>query len=61
MANDPYFIANWTITGSPTHGIFIMGTTKHFSIEFLSELNEQGLHVTITIQEQLIGFLSCSN
>ena len=32
-ANDPYIIADWNITGSTTHGIFITGTTKHFRVE----------------------------
>ena len=33
VKNDPYIIANLNITGSPTHGISIEGTTKHFRIE----------------------------
>jgi len=33
VANDPYILANWNITGSPTHGIYINGTTKYFRIE----------------------------
>ncbi|MHA2307550.1 MAG: hypothetical protein ACXACU_19390, partial [Candidatus Hodarchaeales archaeon] len=32
-ANDPYIIADWNITGSTSHGIYITGTTKYFRIE----------------------------
>ncbi|MHA2248200.1 MAG: right-handed parallel beta-helix repeat-containing protein, partial [Candidatus Hodarchaeales archaeon] len=31
--NDPYIIADWNITGSIGHGIYITGTTNHFRIE----------------------------
>jgi parallel beta-helix repeat protein len=33
MVTDPYIISGWIITDSPTDGISITGTTKHFRIE----------------------------
>ncbi|MFX0150636.1 MAG: right-handed parallel beta-helix repeat-containing protein, partial [Candidatus Hodarchaeota archaeon] len=32
-ANDPYIITGRNITGFPTDGIYIRGTTKHFRVE----------------------------
>ncbi len=45
--NDPYIIAGWNITGSPTHGIYISVTTKHFRIEncWINSSNEHGIFV----------------
>ncbi|MHA2204112.1 MAG: right-handed parallel beta-helix repeat-containing protein, partial [Candidatus Hodarchaeales archaeon] len=46
--NDPYVIAGWNITGIPTHGISITGTTKHFRIEncwIRSTVGWRGLYV----------------
>jgi parallel beta-helix repeat protein len=31
--NDPYIITGWDITGFPTDGIYIRGTTSHFRVE----------------------------
>lgn len=48
VANDPYILANWNITSSPTHGIFIDGTTKHFRIEncWIVSSNNHGICVS---------------
>ena len=46
-ANDPYIIAGWNITGSPTHGISVNGTIKYFKIEncWIGSSNFHGIYV----------------
>lgn len=45
--NAPYILANWNITGSLTHGIYITGTTKHFRIEncWIDSSSNHGIYV----------------
>ncbi len=64
VANDPYIIADWNITGSTIDGIYITGTTKHFRIEncWIGNSTNRGIYVgSVTTGTTTITNNTCNN